>query len=172
MKHRTHSLIGTVAAWFLAAVALLAADANNGQVQSQLERMVQRCSHFARTAIIYNRQLRLWEEDLLVAQQNRLVRELRALSGNRESLVTLLEHPNPRVRTLALGALFEREDGRDLPLIASLVDDEAPTFPDLHESMNSMGGPRPMSELESPQTVNDVAQAMLKFWFCASRAAS
>jgi len=169
LKHRSLSRIGTFAAWLLAATALSAADATGNQVQIQLERMAQTYSHFARTTLIYNRQLRLWDNDRLAAQQDRLARELRALSGNRESLAALLEHPNPKMRTLALGALFEREDGRDLPLIASLVDDEAPTFPDLHEFMNSalmssMGGPRPVDELESPQTVDHVAQAMLKFW--------
>jgi hypothetical protein len=76
----------------------------------------------------------------------------------------LLKHPDPKVRTLALGAIFQREDGRDLPLIASLINDSALTFPNLHNVIGSGGGPQPLSEFEDSQTVGYVAQAMLAFW--------
>jgi hypothetical protein len=46
-----------------------------------------------------------------------------------KSLVDLLQHKNPRVRTLALAALFAREDPQLLPPIAALVTDKAETFP-------------------------------------------
>jgi hypothetical protein len=75
-----------------------------------------------------------------------------------------MKHTDPKVRTLALGAIFQREDGHDLPLIATLINDSAQTFPNLHESMNQQAGPRPIAELESPQTVGQVAQAMLAYW--------
>lgn len=137
-------------------------------VQTQLERMARTCTHFSQTVIIHNRELRIAGPDFgtspLDLEQEFLAVNLRVLSPDREALAELLKHPDPRVRTLALGALFEREDGRDLPLIATLVDDAEPTFPDLHDSIGSQGGPRPMSELESPQTVGEVAKAMLRFW--------
>jgi hypothetical protein len=153
----------------------------NGEVQ-KFEQMAQTYGHFSLSVVIQNRTPRLWslmEEgktgtdsvriwkngtNTLTAEQLRLVKELRELRGDRTTLAALLENPNPKVRTLALGALFQREDGRDLPLIASLLNDPSPTFPNLHDSMSSMGGPRPMSELENPQTVGHVAQAMLAFW--------
>lgn len=100
----------------------------------------------------------------LLSGQSQLLRALRSVSGDRPGLAALLTNANPRVRTLALGALFQREDGRDLPIIASLINDSAPTFPDLHDGLNQMGGARPLSELTNSQTVGDVAQRMLAFW--------
>jgi hypothetical protein len=85
---------------------------------------------------------------VLAAEQLRLGKELRELSGDQNSLVALLQHPDPKVRTLALGAIFEREDGRDLPSIATLINDSAPTFPNLLESLNQQAGPRALAELE------------------------
>jgi WD40 repeat protein len=157
------------------------ADATN-PTRVRLERMAETYGHFSLTAVIHNRALRLWppmEEimaatnslgiwkrgtNALAAEPLHLVGELRELSGNRDALAELLKLPSPKVRTLALGAIFQREDGRDLPLIASLINDPAPTFSNLHESVNSMGGPRPVSEVENQQSVGDVAQAMLAFW--------
>lgn len=148
----------------------------------RLERMAETYGHFSLAVVIHNRALRLWppmEEivaatnslgiwkrgtNALAAEQLRLVEELRELSVDREALAALLKHANPKVRTLALGAIFQRNDGHDLPLMAGLINDSAPTFPDLHNSMSSMAGPRPMPELENPQSVADTAQAMLAFW--------
>lgn len=141
-------------------------------VQAQFEQMAKTYGHFSLTVVIQNRPLRLGTpleatkrgNNPLALEQLQLAQELRALSGDRKALAALLENPDPKVRTLALGAIFQREDGRDLTLIATLINDPAPTFPNLHESMSSIGGARPMSELEDPQSVGHVAQAMLAFW--------
>jgi WD40 repeat protein len=148
----------------------------------RLEQMAEAYGHFSQTVVIYGRPLQLWPPleqgktatngfsipkrgtNVLAAEQLRLVKELRELSGNREALAALLKHANPKVRTLALGAIFQRNDGRDLPLIAGLINDSAPTFPNLHDPMSSMAGPRPLPELENPQSVGTVAQTMLAFW--------
>jgi hypothetical protein len=100
----------------------------------------------------------------MLAEQFQLLRTLRSVSGDRAGLAALLNDSDPRVRTLALGALFQREDGHDLPLIASLINDSAQTFPDLHQSMGQQGGTRPLSELTNSQTVGDIAQRMLAYW--------
>ncbi|HZM03949.1 MAG TPA: hypothetical protein VFC44_13135, partial [Candidatus Saccharimonadales bacterium] len=157
------------------------ADGGN-TVQTRLEQMAQTYSHFSLSVIIRNQPLRLWPAggwtkpatmsyrewagtaNPLAAEQVRLAGELRAVNGNRDALVALLNDANPKVRTLALGAIFQREDGRDLPLIAGLVNDSAETFPDLHDSVSSAGGVRPLAELETLQTVGRVAQVMLAFW--------
>ena len=60
------------------------------------------------------------------------------------------------------------EDPQDLPLIASLVDDTMQTMFDIHDSMNSQPGVRPLGEIESPQTVGDVARSMLVFYLQAA----
>jgi WD40 repeat protein len=149
---------------------------------TRLEEMARNCSHFSLTVIVRNQGLRLWPPaetvrhgtnidvffkpatNELVLEQQRLAQKLRALKDEQNVLAELLGHPDPKIRTLALGAIFLREDGRDLPLIARLIGDNTSTFPDLHDSFRSEGGPHPMPEVESPQTVGEVARAMLKFW--------
>jgi WD40 repeat protein len=146
----------------------------------RLEQMATNYSHFSLEAVIRNRPLRLWgvmaktqsgdsrpfvwKPNPLVGEQARLVQELRSVDGDRPALATLLKHPDPKVRTLALGALFQREDGRDLPLMAGLIDDPVLTFTNLHESMSQAGGPRPMAVVENAQTVGRVAREMMACW--------
>ena len=154
---------------------------NDPSVQRQLEQIAQTNDYFSLTVIIQNQSLRLWPPMLeeqetngfkifkmgtnpLVAEQLQLLHALCALSGDRHEVIALLKNPDPKIRTLALGAVFQREDGRDLPLIASLINDSAYTFPNVHESMSQQAGPRPLSEITNSQTVGDVAQAMLAFW--------
>jgi hypothetical protein len=134
--------------------------------RSRLEEMARNCSHFSLTVIVRNQDLRLWPpgSNVLVLEQQRLVKDLLELKDSQKTLERLLEHTDPKVRTLALGALFLRQDGRDLPLIGRVLGEAALTFPDLHNSPHSAGGPRPITEVEQPQSVGDVAQAMLGFW--------
>ncbi len=163
------------------------AASSTHSLQRQLEQLAQTNKYFSLTVIIRERPLRLrpfpeevkWKTNgsmirylggtnALAAQQLRLLDELHTLSGNREELAALLTNPDPKVRTLALGALFQREDGRDLPLIASLINDSAQTFPDVHDDMSQGGGPTPIAALMNPQTVGKVAQTMLSFWMDSS----
>ena len=166
---------------------LRAGPANLVSLQHQLEQIAQTNDYYSLSFIINNRPIRLWpavtyvkqgtnsfrlieKPDPLLAEQFQLLRTLQSVSGDRAGLVTLLTNANPRVRTLALGALFQREDGHDLPLIASLINDPAPTFPDLHDSMNQQGGRRLQAELTNSLTVGDVARSMLAFWGVESSA--
>lgn len=138
---------------------------------AEFEELARDHAHFSRTVIVDNRELRsrvvdgvsVRGSDALARRQLELRESLQALS-DRDGLPTLLEHPDPRVRTLVLGAIFQRENPGDLPLIASRLDDGALTFPDLHNAITSQPGPRPMGELESPQSVGEVARAMLALW--------
>lgn len=155
------------------------ADAKD-TTQALLERMATNYSHFSLETVIKNRAVRLWgvrtepppgasgpfvrKPHPLVAEQTRLLRELCSLDGDRPALAALLKHPDPKVRTLALGALFQREDGRDLPLIAGLIGDPELTFTNLHESMFQGGKPPPLKEVENALTVGQLAREMLAYW--------
>ncbi len=107
----------------------------------------------------------------LLVEQAQLLGNLKDLSRSPDELRRLLKDINPRVRTIALGALFVREDPRDLPFIAELIGDQASTIPDLHNSMRSNVAfvPRLDSELESAQTVGQVASAMIQLYLEATR---
>ena len=54
--------------------------------------------------------------------------EIKARPPDPSLLVKLLKHANPKVRTLAMAALIDREERRYLPDIASLAQDPAVTF--------------------------------------------
>jgi len=127
-------------------------------------------THFATEDIISNRPTRQRWPKQLAAEQEQLLSKLRTLSRQQESLHELVNHPVAEVRTLALGALFLREDPQDLPFIAALIADNAPTFPAIHDSANSMPGESPMIEIEASQTVGQVAQAMIAVYLDAAHA--
>ncbi len=154
---------------FLLTVSLVtAAEKNTEAVRAELEALAKSTTHFPLSCVIYNRELGLRhiipDEELkqIESRADRLPLLLRDLNKDRTTLAALLEHDEPKVRTLALGALFLREDGRDLPLIATLIDDHAPTFPELYDP--SFNGPRTLADHVRPLTVHAVAQAMLQFW--------
>jgi len=137
-------------------------------MQQQMEAAVGRLSHFATLDIIHNRHNeRRWPEKMQ-DEQAQLLRDLHAWAKQPKCLRALLKHDDAKVRTLVLGALFVREDAQELPLIAASADDLAPTLLRIQESDDSSIGPLPMSDFEKPQTVGDVAQAMLDFYFKAS----
>lgn len=130
-------------------------------------------THFATRALIANRPLRFGAvPPNLLEEQATLLSNLKTLSRDPDQLHRLLNDPDPRARTIALGALFVREDPRDLPYIARLIDDRSSTIQDLHDSMNAAGGVRPPAEIESPQTVGQVASAMIRFYLAAAHVTS
>ncbi len=138
-------------------------------VQLKLENLAASLTHFATLDIIRNREPDPRMPAALVAEQKQLPSTLNSLSGEHDALLALLVHPNPKVRTLALGALFEREDPKDLPAIASLIGDSAPTLPLLHMAATSQGGELPLADFEEPQTVGQVAKEMVCFYLAAAK---
>jgi hypothetical protein len=57
-----------------------------------------------------------------------------------EALLPLLADPDAKVRTLAMLALYQREDPHLLPRFVALVGDRAVTFPEPHPSQTSLPG--------------------------------
>ena len=149
--------------------AIASSTPNQDPLRVQVSAIASHLTHFATHAIVVNRLLD--EREIpsgLVAEQAQLLRDLYDLSGHPEELHRLIGDPDPRIRTIALGALFVCENPQELPYIASLVGDHAATFLDLHDSMNQAPGVRPLSELEAPQTVGQVASALIQFYLEAA----
>ncbi len=153
----------------LLSLAFIAMVAEAGQVPSnaeqRLERLAREATHFATGEIVSN----AWHEErrwpiALLEEQRHVLKELQAATEEHQMLQSLLENQNPKIRTLALGALFIREDPQDLPLIARLANDEASTFPRLGMAATSQPGRLPLSYFERPQTVGNVAQEMIRFY--------
>lgn len=83
-----------------------------------------------------------------------------------EDFLPLLKHSDPKVRTLALIALYNLEDSKLLPEIFPLVNDEAETFSSIRLTAapalatdNELG-----SELIEPQTVGAIATKILNVY--------
>jgi hypothetical protein len=81
-------------------------------------------------------------------------------------LEALLKHADPKVRTLALAALFQKDDPQALPAIVALADDPAPTFPS-PAPLDQQVRPGPLPPPE-PQTVGAIATDLLKAYLEAS----
>jgi hypothetical protein len=99
----------------------------------------------------------------LLRKQRALADALGSFQGKSEELASCLKHADPKVRTLALGAIFMREDAHDLPLIASLLGDISPTFDDI-ENVPDRFGPPAKADYAHPQSVGDVARAMISYY--------
>jgi hypothetical protein len=92
----------------------------------------------------------------------RLIRLLSDDTHAVEIWTKLLRHADPRVRTLALAALFAREDPKLLPQIASLLEDKSLTFssPEHFAGLGPLDGKFQLQK----QTVGDVAGRMVGFY--------
>ena len=162
--------VASLAIAFLAIAPVAANAASNPDAfQVKVGVIAEHLTHFATRAIITNSPLSAEKiPPKVIAEQAQLLADLKSLSHAPDELHRLLSDPDPKVRTIALGALFVREDPRDLPYIAKLIDDHAATIPDLHDSMSAAPGVRPLSEMENPQTVGQVASAMIQFYLEAA----
>jgi len=139
------------------------------ELQRQMETAAKTYSRFATNGILSNRPTdREWPKQLMV-EQAKLLADLLKWSKQPQPLRALIGHRDPKVRTLVLGALFVREDPHELPLIASRVSDREVTFTHVHASQNAIGFSGDLTEIEKPQTVGQVAEAMLGRYLNATR---
>lgn len=142
-------------------------EAEASEMRRRMEASITRFSHFATDDIVANRPTKTGWPENMIAEQAELSAQLQKWSRQPEALRTLLDDHDPKVRTLALGALFVREDPHDLPLIASLADDNTPTFPLAHSSFNSSPQIDP-KEIVTPQTVGQAAGRFLEVYLRAA----
>jgi hypothetical protein len=131
------------------------------EMQRQMETAAKTYSRFATHDILSNRPTDgEWPKQLMV-EQAKLLADLLKWSKHPQPLRALIGHRDAKVRTLVLGALFVREDPHELALIASRVSDREVTFIHVHASQNAGGFSGDLTEIEKPQTVGQVAEAML-----------
>ncbi|MBS0205357.1 MAG: hypothetical protein JSS49_20835 [Planctomycetes bacterium] len=146
---------------FLLSYSLAGAD-SDPDLQVQMESAAKRYSRFSTSEIVKNQSQseRRWPREMLREQAD-LRADLLCWSKQPAAVRTLIRHPDPKVRTLVLGTLCVLEEPHDLPLINALVDDKSPTFIHIHQSLNSAPVVTDLTEFESPQTVGEVARAIL-----------
>ncbi len=133
--------------------------------RSVAEKMANRLQFFATREFLYDRQ-EFREFPLEVVKEH--VAALTPLWDVRhtvDSWVALLEHPDARVRTLALAALFAREDPKLLPHLASRLEDKAQTFPHPSEPLSAhFLPPKFDAKALKTQSVGEAAASMIAFY--------
>ena len=96
-----------------------------------------------------------------------LLAEFRARKDSVQDLLPLLKHADPKVRLLAIMALYLKEEPHVLPEIYKLVDDHAKTYPDppIAEGALKFSGIGPPHE---PTTVGEAAASVISFYLSAA----
>jgi hypothetical protein len=140
-----------------------AAPAPEPNARKDLERLAGRLKFFSLGDFLYDRISLHRFPDEVAQQYQKLIDELTSTSYEVDALVKLLKHDDPKVRTLALAALFTRDDPRLLPHMAPLVDDKAATFSRPQLVASAVFAKKEMPPLEK-QTVGDAANQFVTFY--------
>jgi hypothetical protein len=158
------SCAGSIALICLCAtLATQAAPAPERNARKDLERLAGRLPFFCTGDFLYDRFNLIRFPDEAARQYKLAIAELTSVRWGVEDLVKLLKHNDPKVRTLALAALFAREDPRLLPQLVPLVDDQAETFSTPQLVATPAFGKKKMPPLRK-QTVGQVANLFLTFY--------
>jgi hypothetical protein len=131
--------------------------------RKDLERLADRLKFFNTGDFLFDRPGLHQIPDDVAQQYQTLIRELTSSKFVVEALVKLLKHDNPKVRTLAMAALFAREDPRLLPHLVSLVDDKAVTF-SRPQPPSAFPFPKKKMPRLDKQTVGEVAYQFVTFY--------
>jgi hypothetical protein len=156
------------AAAVLTLSAVLGFAAQPGDTQVRFEKMAKGLTYFPTGEFVYGRadQLDRLFPEKLKAPWYAVLSEISSTKHSVKDLVALLQHEDPKVRTLALAALFQRQDPRLLPHLAQSVGDKAKTAPDLQIlraitlQMDFEVTPDDYHE----QTVDRVATLLVNWW--------
>ncbi len=160
----------TMSALLVSATVIFAKASEKNQTRIAFEEMAGTLTYLTLSSVLYDRQTHLFEvanpEEEKIHFQ--ILEKVSDRSLSEEALVELLTHQDPKVRTLALVALYDREDPSLLPEFVKICSDDAVTFqghPELSKLWLEMSGvgPPPVH-----QTVGDFATKMIAFYMESS----
>ena len=157
----------SVVCFALSATEAQEKDMELARLRREMQTEAGNYSHLATRAILKDRELNLRRFRHLTDPQKKLCEKLKKWGEHPKLVQQMLKHDDPKVRTLAMMSLYLLEDPKYLPMISSLTDDATATFKRLHSPVTSA----PLFELahiEAPQTVGDVATAILGIYFKAA----
>ncbi len=95
-----------------------------------------------------------------VETHNRILRDIEQTRYSLDALIELLKHSDAKIRTLAVVALFDREDPQVLPHLVALAEDGAPTF-DAKDPLSTVLEPQ-------MQTVGQIVTRLVGFYLQSS----
>jgi hypothetical protein len=161
--------VARIDVWPIALICLFiplaapAAPKPDPNARKDLERLAAQLKFFSAGDFLYDRVALHHYPDAVAQEYQQQIGELTATQWEVEALVKLLKHHDPRVRTLALAALFARDDPRILPHFVPLVDDKAMTFSKPQLVASRVSVKKQMPPLEK-QTVGEVANRFITFY--------
>jgi hypothetical protein len=139
----------------LSAATLTAAD-----TRQALELAAKQLQAFDTGELLYNRSPDS-RDGAEAMRDDGLLRPLRDAGYSKEELIALLKHRDPKVRTLAMFLLFDKEDPSVLVHFLLLTTDQSQTLP---HPVREVYVTYPMRRSTKPQTVGNVATAFLQFY--------
>jgi hypothetical protein len=136
--------------------------------KAELEALALKLPFFQTHMFLYDSDYSQMPGEVSAAYQ-KVVRPLFRRAYPVSSLLPLLKHPNPRVRTLAAAGLYAYENPRLLLELVPLLEDRAETFPEVSAPSNFTiySGWYKMPPMER-QTVRDVARRFLEVYLEAA----
>lgn len=103
-------------------------EATSADTRLELEQLAKRLKFFSVHSFMANSSDRIVPKEM-TEEYERLIAPLAAQKHDARTLIELLKHDNPKVRTLAAAGLFARLDPKLLPRLVTLASDPAETFP-------------------------------------------
>lgn len=134
-------------------LCVAAGDSFADSTKEAFEATAGQLKFLAANDVLYDRPLERFTPEEDRQTHNQLVAALLARNDPTDALLPLLKHENSKVRTLAILALFAKEDPKLLPYFVPLCDDDALTFrhPGLVANIAELG------QATSPQEEQTVA---------------
>lgn len=148
----------------IAGLCLGAETPDMKQTRADFEKLASQLQYLSLESVLHDRP----EHYFQVADRNRHEEHFRILKKvtdgtyPKDALLELLAHDNPKVRTLAAVAIFDREDPSALPALVKLCADGDATFDGYVEV--SMPWPHGIGPPPLKQTVGDIAKKMVGFY--------
>ncbi len=135
------------------------------QTRPEFEKFAAQLPYLAIKSVLYDRQDHFFKLDdpNIRKKKFEILDKVTDKKWSKKTLLNLLHHDNPKVRTLAAVALFDREDLSVLPALVKLRNDKAPTF-DGHAELSSWSKISGVGPPQKEQTVGQVVSAMVNFY--------
>ncbi|MEZ5330234.1 MAG: hypothetical protein R3F19_34740 [Verrucomicrobiales bacterium] len=140
------------------------------QIRAQFEGYAQELEFLSLSVVLNDAEKPRFQamDPSVIDDHAKTVGEVTSRSYSLKAIRGLLEHEDPKVRTLAAVAIFDREDPKLLPELRSLASDHAPTFdghPKLRETYPPFSGRGPP---QKEQTVGMIVSRMLNKYLQAA----
>ena len=156
---RTFTLGLTCGLLFLGSAQLCSAE-----ISKEFENFASKIKYFGTNDFLYGfREKRFNPRDNAKAIQE-FAENLNQNNFSIQEILPLLKYNNPKVKTLALIALYDKEDPRILPEVFNLIDNQEKTFPSLVPIARAYGINDNEPDITEEQTVGKVATAILNFY--------